>query len=167
MVKFANPRHRDRFFASADRIKTITRGLIIIVPDDTAISRLKTKDAKGGSLRFSAARLQVPKLRIQKMGEGGQLNVIPCSRAGGECSAQAPLGTISLDPTPVIAIRRKSRNKEAGSKGVRVGILNIIQKRARASGLRPEHGAPRIRSTAERWESGIYDGGLHKCCKCG
>lgn len=37
----------DRFLASANRIKTITRAVINIEADDAVISKVKAKDAKG------------------------------------------------------------------------------------------------------------------------
>lgn len=119
--------HRDRFLATGDGIK-ITRVVNTIMPDDAAISKTKNKDAKGGSMGFSTTRLQVPKFRIQKLGEEGQLNAIPCSRAEGERSGWTHLGLLSLDPMLMTAAHRKTRNKKAGRTGVRVEISTIVRK---------------------------------------
>lgn len=45
LVEFANLR-QDRCLASSGRIETITKGVMTVVPNDTAISRTKAKDAK-------------------------------------------------------------------------------------------------------------------------
>lgn len=46
LMEFANPRHRERFMESSGRMKTITKGVFAIVPDDAAISRIMAEDAK-------------------------------------------------------------------------------------------------------------------------
>lgn len=43
----ANPRHRDRFLAPADRIKSVTTGKIIIEPDDTTTCSIRVKEVRG------------------------------------------------------------------------------------------------------------------------
>lgn len=91
MVKFADPRHRDRFSASADKIKTITRGEITVEPDDTATNKVNGKDAKGCIYGIQCAQLRVSNLRIQKWDNEGQLNGTHCSRDGCERSDRAHL----------------------------------------------------------------------------
>lgn len=99
-------------------------------PDDTTISKLKAKDAKGGLTELNTTQLQVLKLRIQKFGEDGQLNVARCSKAGGDRTERAHLGTLSLDPTRMGARNRESQNENAASEGPR-GLLAAMRKRGR------------------------------------
>lgn len=61
-------------------------------PDDSAISKIKSKDTKSGSPELSTAWLQAPKLRIHKLGEGDQPKGTPCSGAAGERSGWAQFG---------------------------------------------------------------------------
>lgn len=42
-------------------------------PNDMAVSKMRAKDARGGSIRFNNARLRAPKLEVCKLGEVGQL----------------------------------------------------------------------------------------------
>lgn len=58
LLEVANLRHKDRFWASADRIKTTTRSEITIELDDPAISNIKAKDALSVLPGFYIARLQ-------------------------------------------------------------------------------------------------------------
>lgn len=122
-VEFLNPRHGDNFFASSDEIKAITRELITIVWDDTAASNTKAEDAKRVSAGFITGRLRVYKLKIRKLGDGGQLDATPCSRAGVE---RAHLGPLSQDPTLATVILRKSQNKESVSSKTRIEILTNV-----------------------------------------
>lgn len=59
-VEFGNPRHGDRFLASADKIKTITKGLTTIEQNDNAKSKIKSKCAKGGSPGFHTVKQKHP-----------------------------------------------------------------------------------------------------------
>lgn len=112
----------------AERINTITRGVIAVHSDDTAMSKIKAKDAAGGWLGFNTARWKVPERRMQTLSEGEQLNVISCNRAGGERSGWAQPEPLSVDPTTVTAIRLKSQNKDATSKEARIGPLTLCGK---------------------------------------
>lgn len=47
LVGFANPRLKDRFLGSANKTQRITRDKTTIELDDTAMSEIKAKDAKG------------------------------------------------------------------------------------------------------------------------
>lgn len=107
--------------ALANRIE-ITRGVITMEPNNAAIIEIKAKDANGGSPGFNSTRLQVPKLRFQKLAEGGQLKSTAHTRAKGEHSARA-----YLDPILVTAMRRKSQHDEALSACVGVGLSTIIR----------------------------------------
>lgn len=82
-LEFANQRQRGRFLASSDRTKTTTRGVFKAEPDDSAIGKIKFEDAMGWLPGFNTSGLQVPKLRIQGLYEGGQLHATPRSRAAG------------------------------------------------------------------------------------
>lgn len=59
-MDFINPRYRDRPLASDDRIDAITRGVVTIKLNDTAISKLRAKDVKWRSQGFTAAQQQGP-----------------------------------------------------------------------------------------------------------
>lgn len=105
----------------------------------------------GGGLRgLIIALLQVPKLRIQTVGEGGQLDATPCIIAGGERSEWAHFLSLSPERTSVNAIKRKNRNKGTvctGGSGA-LGCQGKIQ--ARASDVSPGHVTiPRI-----QWSTG-------------
>lgn len=102
LVENGTPRHTDWFSASANRIKMVTKFVITVEPDDTAISRIRAVDARGGLPAFNNARLQVPKLKLQTLAKGGQINVTPCS-------GRAHLGSLSREPTPITAIYRKNK----------------------------------------------------------
>lgn len=51
LTEFVSQRHRERFLASADKMKAVTTGVINMEPDDNAISKIKADDAKG-CIRF-------------------------------------------------------------------------------------------------------------------
>lgn len=71
LAEFANSRHIGRFMTSADGISTITREVNVRQLDGTTVSKIKLMDCKGGLPGCNTLRLQVPKLRVQKSGEGG------------------------------------------------------------------------------------------------
>lgn len=128
------------------------------MPNDASTSSIGSNDAKEGSAGFNTTRLQVPKLRIKKLCEGGPLNATPCGWAGGEHRGLAHLGLLRMNPTPVTVIGRKSRNKEAGGAGVRVGYGPQVtcDKRARGSGVRPEHATPSSVERPEGRRAGVF-----------
>lgn len=60
-------------------MKTITRCKNTKVPNDSDIKKIKAKDQNGDSLEFNTPRMKVPKLKVQRLGEGEQLNDTPCN----------------------------------------------------------------------------------------
>lgn len=81
-------------------MKTITKGISTMEADDTVISEIKAKDAKGISPGFNAAGPHFPKLRIQKLGDGGHLNTTQRSRDEGEIGGLVHFEAIRFVPTP-------------------------------------------------------------------
>lgn len=128
-VEFVNPRNGDRFLVAADGTKTITRGDITIELDDSAIARIRSKGAKGGSPGFMTPWLQAPTLKIHRLGVGGKSNATPCRGDAGERSERVQIWRLIRLPGPVTAIRRINPERDAASAEAGLGSLTVKGKK--------------------------------------